>query len=82
MSRYGEQRCTALAARWSPRSAAPQLRVPGPRRWGWKPFIGSSGRVFPKDMKAAPLLRAWLHRLRNGSGVEVLYAPSLARLGG
>ncbi|NOT84264.1 MAG: TIGR03862 family flavoprotein [Methylococcaceae bacterium] len=27
-------------------------------------FIGSSGRVFPKDMKAAPLLRAWLHRLR------------------
>lgn len=25
---------------------------------------GSSGRVFPVDMKAAPLLRAWLHRLR------------------
>jgi uncharacterized flavoprotein (TIGR03862 family) len=31
-------------------------------------FVGSSGRVFPADMKAAPLLRAWLHRLR-GSGV-------------
>ena len=28
-------------------------------------FIGSSGRVFPTDMKAAPLLRAWLHRLRT-----------------
>lgn len=28
-------------------------------------FIGSSGRVFPVDMKAAPLLRAWLHRLRE-----------------
>jgi uncharacterized flavoprotein (TIGR03862 family) len=28
-------------------------------------FVGSSGRVFPKDMKAAPLLRAWLHRLRE-----------------
>ncbi len=28
-------------------------------------FIGSSGRVFPSDMKAAPLLRAWLHRLRE-----------------
>ena len=28
-------------------------------------FIGSSGRVFPSDMKAAPLLRAWLHRLRK-----------------
>jgi uncharacterized flavoprotein (TIGR03862 family) len=27
-------------------------------------FIGSSGRVFPRDMKAAPLLRAWLVRLR------------------
>jgi uncharacterized flavoprotein (TIGR03862 family) len=27
-------------------------------------FVGSSGRVFPTEMKAAPLLRAWLHRLR------------------
>jgi uncharacterized flavoprotein (TIGR03862 family) len=27
-------------------------------------FVGTSGRVFPVDMKAAPLLRAWLHRLR------------------
>ena len=32
-------------------------------------FVGSSGRVFPKDMKAAPLLRAWLHRLRR-TGVQ------------
>ncbi len=28
-------------------------------------FVGSSGRVFPTEMKAAPLLRAWLHRLRH-----------------
>ncbi len=28
-------------------------------------FVGSSGRVFPREMKAAPLLRAWLHRLRE-----------------
>lgn len=28
-------------------------------------FIGSSGRVFPKDMKAAPLLRRWLTRLKK-----------------
>ena len=28
-------------------------------------FVGTSGRVFPTDMKAAPLLRAWLHRLRD-----------------
>ncbi|AZG14814.1 TIGR03862 family flavoprotein [Cupriavidus pauculus] len=33
-------------------------------------FVGSSGRVFPTEMKAAPLLRAWLHRLRE-SGVRV-----------
>ncbi|EJN09729.1 TIGR03862 family flavoprotein [Herbaspirillum sp. YR522] len=32
-------------------------------------FVGSSGRVFPLEMKAAPLLRAWLHRLRE-SGVR------------
>ena len=28
-------------------------------------FVGTSGRVFPTEMKAAPLLRAWLHRLRT-----------------
>lgn len=28
-------------------------------------FVGTSGRVFPTDMKAAPLLRAWLRRLRE-----------------
>ncbi len=32
-------------------------------------FVGSSGRVFPTEMKAAPLLRAWLHRLRS-NGVQ------------
>lgn len=31
---------------------------------GVETFVGSSGRVFPTDMKAAPMLRAWLHRLR------------------
>ena len=36
---------------------------------GIETFIGSSGRVFPVDMKAAPLLRAWLHKLR-GAGVN------------
>ncbi len=38
------------------------------RRWcvdlGIDTVVGSSGRVFPTEMKAAPLLRAWLHRLR------------------
>jgi len=32
---------------------------------GEETFVGSSGRVFPKAMKAAPLLRAWLTRLRD-----------------
>jgi uncharacterized flavoprotein (TIGR03862 family) len=32
---------------------------------GIETFVGSSGRVFPREMKAAPLLRAWLHRLRE-----------------
>ena len=36
---------------------------------GIETFVGTSGRVFPTDMKAAPLLRAWLHRLR-GLGVK------------
>ena len=32
---------------------------------GIETFVGTSGRVFPREMKAAPLLRAWLHRLRE-----------------
>lgn len=50
---------------------APWLDAFGPealRAWiqglGIDTFVGSSGRVFPTEMKAAPLLRAWLHRLR------------------
>lgn len=39
------------------------------RQWihglGIETFVGTSGRVFPRDMKAAPLLRAWLKRLRD-----------------
>ncbi len=47
------------------------------REWahglGVETFVGTSGRVFPADMKAAPLLRAWLNRLRHpaqGAGVQ------------
>lgn len=50
----------------------PLLETFGPqavRDWasglGISTFVGSSQRVFPTDMKAAPLLRAWLHRLRH-----------------
>jgi uncharacterized flavoprotein (TIGR03862 family) len=63
----------ALAARFG--AASPFLRpaldafTPEDiRRWagglGIETFVGSSGRVFPTDFKAAPLLRAWLKRLR------------------
>ena len=68
----------AFGQRFFERSAelAPWLADFGPeqlRAWaaglGVETFVGSSGRVFPKDLKAAPLLRAWLHRLR-GQGVQ------------
>src|SRR5512135_1028072 len=43
------------------------------REWsealGQSTFVGSSGRVFPKAMKASPLLRAWLRRL-DAAGVK------------
>ncbi len=43
------------------------------REWcealGQPTFVGTSGRVFPKAMKASPLLRAWLRRLA-GAGVN------------
>ena len=35
------------------------------RGLGVETFVGTSGRVFPAGMKAAPLLRTWLHRLRE-----------------
>ena len=37
---------------------------------GQPTFTGSSGRIFPRAMKASPLLRAWLARL-DGLGVEI-----------
>jgi uncharacterized flavoprotein (TIGR03862 family) len=37
---------------------------------GQPTFVGASGRVFPKAMKASPLLRAWLARL-EGLGVQL-----------
>lgn len=66
-SRYGERRA-ALA------HALEAFDGQALRDWahglGITTFVGTSGRVFPKEMKAAPLLRAWLHRLR-GAGVRI-----------
>ncbi len=67
VSRYGERAgdLRPLLDAFSPDSL---------REWihglGIDTFVGSSGRVFPSDMKAAPLLRAWLKRLRE-SGVQL-----------
>jgi hypothetical protein len=62
LGRYGARR----------EQIAPLLDAFGPdalRAWlhdlGVETFVGSSGRVFPSDMKAAPMLRAWLHRLKE-----------------
>jgi len=65
VSRYGKRRG----------QIEPLLKTFGPdelREWvhglGIETFVGTSGRVFPKGMKASPLLRAWLKRLSD-SGV-------------
>ena len=46
-------------------SFGPQALREWARGLGVETFVGSSGRVFPLQMKAAPLLRAWLQRLRR-----------------
>ncbi len=64
-------------------AASPQLRAaidafPSEtlRAWceglGQETFVGSSGRVFPKSLKASPLLRAWLRRLES---LGVVFKP-------
>ena len=62
-----------FASRYGARQAkvAPWLSTFGPdalREWarelGIETFVGTSNRVFPREMKAAPLLRAWIRRLR------------------
>lgn len=71
VGRYGERapECSRWLAAFGPQAI---------RDWaqglGIDTFVGSSQRVFPTDMKAAPLLRAWLHRLRHPvSGVPVRF---------
>lgn len=66
LSRYGSRRA----------QIAPLLASFGPdalkawaRGFGIETFVGTSGRVFPKDLKAAPLLRSWLRGLRK-AGVQ------------
>ena len=51
-------------------SFGPQEVKEWTEKLGQQIFIGTSGRVFPKVMKASPLLREWIARLR-GSGVSL-----------
>lgn len=46
---------------------------------GIETYIGSSGRVFPIEMKAAPLLRAWLKRLTE-HGIQFHYRHQIVDL--
>lgn len=61
-SRYREQAVTV--GRWLDGFDAEALRA-----WaaglGVETYVGSSGRVFPVDRKAAPLLRGWVRRLKD-----------------
>lgn len=67
-ARYGTPRPALLQA------ALDRFPPDALRAWvhelGVETFVGSSGRVFPKAMKTAPLLRAWLERLRR-AGVRL-----------
>lgn len=64
VSRFGKQ--AAIVGDWLAVFAADDLRQ-WAEQLGVKTFEGSSGRVFPTEMKAAPLLRAWLRRLRSNN---------------
>lgn len=66
-SRYRER--AADVGRWLERFDADALRD-WARGLGVDTFVGSSGRVFPLDRKAAPLLRGWVRRLR-AQGVAI-----------
>jgi len=67
LARYGEAR-----GRLAPLIAAfpPDALIAWAEGLGQRTFVGSSGRVFPKALKASPLLRAWLARLA-ALGVEI-----------
>lgn len=62
VTRYGDQ--SNFVRPWLAQCGAQQLRA-WAKGLGVETFVGSSGRVFPAEMKAAPLLRAWLQRLRH-----------------
>lgn len=77
VSRFGESRSAMrpILERFTPTDLRDFAR-----ELGIETTIGSSGRVFPSDFKAAPLLRAWVRRLKS-FGVRVHPRHRLADLG-
>jgi len=67
LERYGEAKGFLEPAI---RAFPPAALIAWANGLGIETFVGSSGRVFPKQMKASPLLRAWLRRL-DGLGVKL-----------
>jgi len=60
-ARYGARQDEV--GRWLAKFGANEIRE-WARGLGVETFVGTSGRVFPIDLKAAPLLRTWVRRLR------------------
>ncbi|MBL8098158.1 MAG: TIGR03862 family flavoprotein [Anaerolineales bacterium] len=78
VSRYGNQK--EEVRKWLLNFTPDDLR-----NWvhelGFETFVGTSGRVFPKGMKASPLLRAWIRRLSE-AGVNFHVKHKLVGLNG
>ena len=66
LARYGTRRALIEPAI---RSFSPSALQAWAHELGVDTFVGTSGRIFPTDLKAAPLLRTWLRRLRQ-AGVQ------------
>ena len=68
VTRYGER--AAVVSSWLERFSPDDMKA-----WaaglGIETFVGSSGRVFPVQMKASPLLRAWLRQVRDRGRLEL-----------
>ena len=87
LERYGEAQSFLEPAI---RAFPPDALIAWANDLGIETFVGSSGRVFPKQMKASPLLRAWLRRL-DALGVKLVArsewqgfdgTPTILALGG
>ncbi len=77
LERYGEAR---LRLEPAIRGFPPEALIAWANGLGVETFVGTSGRVFPKAMKASPLLRAWLRRL-DGLGVKLVTRSPWAGFG-